>query len=216
MLHHKLGEDLSLCVQSPAAVSGVQRSSVVFACLSPLLLSHIHGSHLQHLSSLSRSANFLLSVHSFSFSTFTFQITAVFFSFPFLKKIIYLFIIYLVLAALGLRYRVQVFSSCSGRGYRVGFSLQWLLSFRSMGSRVWAQQLWRRLSCPAVCGILVPGPGIEPVSPALVGGFLTTGSPGKSLLFLFNASEIYSFLSHMHQLVSDFSSFVCVCVCVYV
>ena len=38
-----------------------------------------------------------------------------------------------------------------------------------------------RLSCPMACGILVPQPGIEPVSPALVGGFLTTGPPGKSL-----------------------------------
>ena len=36
------------------------------------------------------------------------------------------------------------------------------------------------LSCPAACGILVPRPGIEPVSPALEGGFLTTGPPGKS------------------------------------
>ena len=40
------------------------------------------------------------------------------------------------------------------------------------------------LSCPKACGILIPGPGIEPVSPALVGGFLTTGPPGKSLLRL--------------------------------
>ena len=31
------------------------------------------------------------------------------------------------------------------------------------------------LSCPVACG-----PGIEPVSPALAGGFLTTGPPGKS------------------------------------
>ena len=29
-------------------------------------------------------------------------------------------------------------------------------------------------------GILVPQPGIELTSPALEGGFLTTGSPGKS------------------------------------
>ena len=36
------------------------------------------------------------------------------------------------------------------------------------------------LSCPEVCVILVPGPGIEPMSPTLEGGFLTTGSPGKS------------------------------------
>jgi len=26
----------------------------------------------------------------------------------------------------------------------------------------------------------LPGPGIEPMSPALAGEFLTTGSPGKS------------------------------------
>ena len=30
----------------------------------------------------------------------------------------------------------------------------------------------------------LPGPGIEPVSPALAGGFLTTAPPGKSLGFL--------------------------------
>ena len=36
------------------------------------------------------------------------------------------------------------------------------------------------LSFPAACGILVPWPGIEPMSPALEGGFLATGSPRKS------------------------------------
>ena len=29
-------------------------------------------------------------------------------------------------------------------------------------------------------GISAPGPGIEPASPALQGGFLTTGPPGKT------------------------------------
>ena len=38
-----------------------------------------------------------------------------------------------------------------------------------------------RLSCPAACGILVPWPGIQPASPALQGGFLTTTPPGSSL-----------------------------------
>ena len=38
----------------------------------------------------------------------------------------------------------------------------------------------RRLSYPAACGIVVPPPGIEPMSPALEGRFLTTGPPGKS------------------------------------
>ena len=32
------------------------------------------------------------------------------------------------------------------------------------------------------CGILGPQPGIEPLSPALQGRFLTTGPPGKSPL----------------------------------
>ena len=36
-----------------------------------------------------------------------------------------------------------------------------------------------RLSCPEACGILVPQPRIKPASPALEGGFLTTGPPGK-------------------------------------
>ena len=42
-----------------------------------------------------------------------------------------------------------------------------------------------RLSCPEACGILIPGPGIEPVSPALQGGFLTTGLSGKPKAVLF-------------------------------
>ena len=37
------------------------------------------------------------------------------------------------------------------------------------------------LNCSAACGILVPPPGIEPESPALQGGFLTTGPPGSPL-----------------------------------
>ena len=36
------------------------------------------------------------------------------------------------------------------------------------------------LSCPTAREILVPWPGIEPTCPALEGGLLTTGPPGKS------------------------------------
>ena len=46
-----------------------------------------------------------------------------------------------------------------------------------------------RLSCPVAHGILVPQPGIEPGSPALEAGFLTTGQPGKSQ---YNHTQIYS------------------------
>ena len=38
----------------------------------------------------------------------------------------------------------------------------------------------RGLSCPAVCGILIPRPETKPTSPALAGRFLTTGPQGKS------------------------------------
>ena len=51
---------------------------------------------------------------------------------------------------------------------------------------VWPQVIVARgLSCATACGILVPQPGIEPMSPALAGGFLTTGPPGKSQDFYF-------------------------------
>ena len=109
----------------------------------------------------------------------------------FFKKDIYLF-----MAALGLRCCKQAFSSCIDWGHTslqcAGFSLQWLLLFRSMGSRhagfsscgSWALQ-HRLSSCGAwaqlLCGIWdLPGPGLEPVSPALAGGSLTTAPPGKS------------------------------------
>ena len=36
------------------------------------------------------------------------------------------------------------------------------------------------LSCSMACGTLVLQPGIKPESPVLQGGFLSTGSPGKS------------------------------------
>ena len=69
---------------------------------------------------------------------------------------------------------VQVFSSCGAGSRACG-----LCSLQHAGSLV----VTRGLIYPAACGILIPQPGIEPVSPALEGGFFTTGPPGKSLLF---------------------------------
>ena len=45
------------------------------------------------------------------------------------------------------------------------------------------------LSCSAACGNL-PRPGLEPVSPALACGLLTTAPPGKPLIFLINQNYI--------------------------
>ena len=97
----------------------------------------------------------------------------------------------------------------AGRGsaslWRAGFSLQRLLLLWSMGSGV-------QTSTVVACGLQSTGPGAvvqglscsavacgifpdqkEPGSPALAGGFLTTGPPGKSLCFLFNSSKLTFF-----------------------
>ena len=72
----------------------------------------------------------------------------------------------------------------------VGFSLQWLLLW-STGSRhagfssCGSQALENRLSSRGLRAWLLrgmwdlPGPGSEPMSPALAGGFVTTVPPGK-------------------------------------
>ena len=117
----------------------------------------------------------------------------------------FFFLIYLFLAALGLHCCAWAFSRCCERGLLFvavrdcNVSLLWLLLLWSMGSRCVAsvvvahglsscgsRALERRLSsCGARAKLFrgmwdLPGPGIEPVSPALAGGFLTTVPPGKS------------------------------------
>ena len=55
----------------------------------------------------------------------------------------------------------------------------------------------------------LPGPGHEPVSPALAGGFLTTAPPGKPQFFIFLINLfIYLFLAvlGLHCCVRAFSS----------
>ena len=87
--------------------------------------------------------------------------------------------------------------AAASRGYSLlqcaDFSLRWLLLLRSTGSRhvgfssCGLRALEHRLnSCGSwaqlLCGTWdLPGPGIEPVSPELASGFLTTVPPGKSL-----------------------------------
>ena len=73
---------------------------------------------------------------------------------------------------------------CAGSSLRhVGSSLHHMdLSLQFVASLA----VVNRLSYSYTCGILVPQPGIEPVSPAFQGGFLSTGPPGKSLIHLFS------------------------------
>ena len=89
------------------------------------------------------------------------------------------------MAVLGLRFCARAFSSCGKRGplfIAVRGPLTVCLEHRlqtcrlsNCGSR--AQPL-RGMWDP-------PGPGLEPVSPALAGGFSTTAPPGKSQYFYF-------------------------------
>ena len=130
-------------------------------------------------------------------------------------------LIYLFLASLGLRCCARAFSSCGERGLLfvavrgllivvasliAEHGLQerrlqqlWCTGFSSCGS--WA--LERRLSsCGARAQLLrgmwdLPTPGLEPVSPALAGGILTTAPPGKSSLYtlnsIFHGANVLSF-----------------------
>ena len=68
------------------------------------------------------------------------------------------------------------------------FLLRWVLvvTHGLSNCEAWAQ-------LPAAWGILVPQAGIEPVSPTLEGGFLTTGPPGKTPIKFYN-TDFCSFL----------------------
>ena len=61
-----------------------------------------------------------------------------------------------------------------------GFASWWLLLLWSTGSRACELQ-WLRLMGLVPLGHTwsFPGPGMEPVTPALAGGLLTTGPPGS-------------------------------------
>ena len=88
------------------------------------------------------------------------------------------------MAVLGLHCWARAFSSCGSGVYSLlrcaGFSLRWPLLLRSTGSRHVGFS-----SCGTQALLLrgmwdLPRPGLEPVSAALAGRFLTTVPPGKS------------------------------------
>ena len=97
-------------------------------------------------------------------------------------------IIYLFLAVLGLRCFTQRNCLVAASG---GYSLPVVLGLLiAVVSLVTQHGLQLHGSVVGVYGLSclgmwdLPGPGIKPTSPALVGGSLTTGPPGKSLSYL--------------------------------
>ena len=68
-----------------------------------------------------------------------------------------------------------------------------IMSYRIFSCGARTLVVAHRVSCSKASGILLPRPGIEPVSPALEGRFLATGPPGKSLCWFI--SELTPFSS---------------------
>ena len=59
------------------------------------------------------------------------------------------------------------------------------------------------LSCCATCRVLGPQPGIKPASPALEGGFLITGPPGKSPSIHFIESSLGLIKSYLIKILKQ-------------
>ena len=134
--------------------------------------------------------------HSFSTSSFPFldiywsrkvlnfsevQLTYFFFCCLWFLKTDFL---HILMAALGLRRRVQASSSRSWWGFSsrsAGFSFQGFscCGAQAPGSQASELQL---MVLVALGHWDLPGPGIKPMSPALAGGFFTTEPPGTPLL----------------------------------
>ena len=99
----------------------------------------------------------------------------------------FLFICFLFLAVLGLRFCVRAFSSCGKRG-PLFIAVRRPLTVTASLVAEHRLQTCRLSSCGSqaqlLCGMWdLPRPGLEPMSPALAGGFLTTAPPGKPSFF---------------------------------
>ena len=106
---------------------------------------------------------------------------------------IYLFI-YLFLAVLGLRFCARAFSSCGKRG-PLFIAVSGPLTIAASLAAEHRLQSRRLSSCGSRAQLLrgmwdLPRPGLEPMSPALAGGFSTTAPPGKPKIHYL--AEVYS------------------------
>ena len=99
----------------------------------------------------------------------------------------YLFIYLLFLAVLGLRFCARAFSSCGKRG-PLFIAVRGPLTVAASPVAEHRLQTRRLSSCGSWAQLLhgmwyLPRPGLEPVSPALVGRFSTTAPPGKPWMY---------------------------------
>ena len=95
--------------------------------------------------------------------------------------------IYLFLAVLGPRFCARTFSSCGKRG-PLFIAVRGPITVAASPVAEDRLQTHRLSSCGSQAQLLrgmwdLPRPGLEPMSPALAGRFLTTAPPGKPLFF---------------------------------
>ena len=98
--------------------------------------------------------------------------------------------IYLFLAVLGLHFCARAFSSCGKRG-PLFIAVRGPLTVAASLVAEHRLQTRRLSTCGSRAQPLrgtwdLPRPGLEPVPPALAGGFSTTAPPGKPWVFFFN------------------------------
>ena len=91
------------------------------------------------------------------------------------------------MAVLGLRFCARAFSSC-GKWGPLFIAVRGPLTIAGSLVAEHRLQMCRLSSCGSRAQLLrgmwgLPRPGLEPVSPALAGRFLTTAPPGKPLFF---------------------------------
>ena len=116
------------------------------------------------------------------------------------------------LAALGPRWFVWAFSSCGEQGPLFGAVHELLTAVESLVAGAQAPGYLGFSSCSPqaqlLCGMWdPPGPGIEPVSPTLGGGLLSSAPPGKSFLQeVFAATNFLLSFSH-HLRPTSYSGF---------
>ena len=109
-------------------------------------------------------------------------------------------------SVLGLRFCARAFSSCGKRG-PLFIAVHGPLAIAASLVAEHRLQTHRLSSCGSRAQLLrgmwdLPRPGLEPVSPALAGGFSTTAPPGKPSLLIFFLTTSFS---------SDFTKYTQLC-----
>ena len=102
------------------------------------------------------------------------------------------------MAVLGLRFCARAFSSRGKRG-PLFIAVRWPLTIAASPVAEYRLQMRRLSNCGSRAQPLrgmwdLPGPGVEPVSPALAGRFSTTAPPGKPDIFFLIKSDVSHFL----------------------